>query len=101
MAKDQRFEDYQRRQVSPNVIASFDAATHLVSFVVDHAGDTVFAGAWPVQGRSDETFLDPFVADPEDDPVGGLLEGETRQPGARAEPELMGARGGPLAPEAR
>lgn len=72
MAMDQRFEDYQRRQVSPNVIASFDTATHLVSFVVDHAGDTVFAGAWHMQGKSNEALPDPFVAPDPDEPPASI-----------------------------
>lgn len=60
--KDPRFDDYQRRQVSPNVVAAFDRATHLASFVVDPAGSTVFAGIWHILGRTDELYPDPLVS---------------------------------------
>lgn len=67
--KDPRFDDYQRRQISPNVVAAFDKATYLASFVVDPAGATVFAGIWHILGRSDDSYLDPLVPpDPAEPP---------------------------------
>ncbi len=61
IAKDPRFDDYQRRQVNPQVVAAFAAATHLASFVVDPAGETVFAGIWHLLGEDAVVIPDPFV----------------------------------------
>jgi hypothetical protein len=51
---DPRFDDYQRHQTTPRVIALFDRAAHLAAFVVDQAGDPVFAGIWSLNGRTEE-----------------------------------------------
>ncbi|MBZ0150814.1 MAG: GIY-YIG nuclease family protein [Planctomycetes bacterium] len=58
---DARFDDYQRHQIAPRVIASFDKAAHLAGFVVDHAGDSVFAGVWSLHGRAKDLRTVPFA----------------------------------------
>lgn len=64
---DPAFDDYQRRQGSPRVVASFSKASYLASFVVDHAGESVFVGVWSLHGTSDEPYVDAFVGMMADD----------------------------------
>jgi len=57
LAADGRFELYQRLQSRP----VFGDATHLASFVVDHADDTLFAGLYSIGpvGRASAGTVDP------------------------------------------
>ena len=61
MTMDPRFDRYQASQGDPRIIAMFRTSKHLAGFVVDHAGDSVFAGVWEVLGQSDVQYEDPFV----------------------------------------
>lgn len=63
ITKDPRFDAYQESQESEQVVASLRRASHIASFVVGPAGDTVFAGLWAVEGESLEAPVNPFLGE--------------------------------------
>jgi hypothetical protein len=61
LARDPRFDDYQRSQSSAGVVRRFAKASHLAGFVAGPTGECVFAGVWALHGLSGEVYRDPFV----------------------------------------
>src|SRR5690349_17959209 len=67
LSLDPRFEQYQERQGTPQVIDQFRAGKHLAGFVAEPTtGHTIFAGVWVRLGeRAPEEHRDnPFQPDP-------------------------------------
>lgn len=60
IGRDPRFDRYQNAQADPRVIGMFRGAEHLAGFVVDPAGDCLFAGLWQIHGESSEPYSDMF-----------------------------------------
>jgi len=75
---DVTFQRYQERQVTPQVVEQFRAATYLAGFIADALSkQTVFVGLWKRLGERKTILPDPFY--PEGPIHSGSVDFETRR----------------------